>query len=315
MWQNVNIMFKKPRKTCHSDARNSYEHVHDKIMTRLSDSQQSNYLCDIMPLLEKVQELSLMEARKEFFALAHPWMTAEENKSFTEEDKAPEIVPPNWCKLCEKIQVFTLDEKGATNTCHECGWSKSFIGPSSDRYLPWDFEPPSLPCPYRRSNHFNEYLDSFMARLSCTLPENIFERIFKELKKQRITDYSTLTQKRIRQIMKDLRMNKYYESAPFILYKIKGEKPPEITRAIEEELKSNFDLIQTPFEKVVKVIAPERKNFLSYSYTIFKMLQLMELDHLLEYFTLLKSREKLILQDKLWKAICEELGWRFIPSI
>ena len=222
---------------------------------------------------------------------------------------------PNWCKLCEKTQTFILDEPRATNTCNECGWSKSFFGPSSSRYLPWDFEPPSQPCPYRRSNHFNEYLDSFMARQSCTLPDDLFENIYKELKKHRITDYATLTQKRIRQIMKDLRMNKFYESAPFILYKIKGEKPPELTRAIEEELKSNFDLIQEPFEKVVKLIAPDRKNFLSYSYTIFKMLQLMELDHLLEYFTLLKSREKLILQDKLWKGICEELGWRFMASI
>lgn len=308
-------MFKKPRKTCHSDARYSYEHIHDKIMTRLSDFEQSTYLCDLMPLIEKIQDMSLMEARKEFFALAQTWMTAEEKKSFTDEDKSPDVSDPNWCKLCEKTTTFVLDEAGATTTCNECGWSKSYFGPSSDRYLPWDFEPPSQPCPYRRSNHFNEYLDSFMARQSCTLPEDLFEKIYKELKKQRITDYSTLTQKRIRQIMKDLRMNKYYESAPFILYKIKGEKPPELTRAIEEELKSNFDLIQEPFEKVVKVVAPERKNFLSYSYTIFKMLQLMELDHLLEYFTLLKSREKLILQDKLWKGICEELGWRFIPSI
>ena len=115
--------------------------------------------------------------------------------------------------------------------------------------------------------------------------------------------------------MKNLRLNKYYESAPFILYRIKGEKPPQITPVIEQELKSNFDLIQGPFEKVVKQIAPERKNFLSYSYTIYKMLQLMELDYLLEYFSLLKSREKLLVQDKIWKGICDEIGWRFIPSV
>lgn len=308
-------MFKKPRKTCHSDARYTYEHIHEKIMSRLSESDKSSYLCDIMPLLEKVTDLSLMEARREFFTLAQSWMTPDEIKSFTPEDKAPDVTDRNVCKICKKNTRFTIDEPGATFTCEECGWSTSYVGASSDRYLPWDFEPPSQPCPYRRSNHFNEYLDSFMARQSCTLPNDLFEKIFKELKKQRITDYSTLNQKRIRQIMKDLRMNKYYESAPFILYKIKGEKPPELTRAIEEELKSNFDLIQEPFEKVVKVIAPERKNFLSYSYTIFKMLQLMELDYLLDYFTLLKSREKLILQDKLWKGICEELNWRFIPSI
>lgn len=308
-------MFRKPRKTCHSDARYTYEHIHEKIMSRLSASDQSIYLCDIMPLLEELSNLSLMDARKEFFRLAQPWMTLDEQNSFTDDDKAPDGIDPHFCKLCNQVTTFTIDEPGATSVCNECGWSVSYIGASSDRYLPWDFEPPSQPCPYKRSNHFNEYLDSFMARQSCSLPDNVFENIYKELKKQRITDYSKLTQKRIRQIMKDLRLNKYYESAPFILYKIKGEKPPEITRAIEEELKSNFDLIQDPFEKVVKKIAPDRKNFLSYSYTIFKMLQLMELDHLLEYFTLLKSREKLILQDKLWKGICKELNWRFIPSI
>ena len=75
-------MFKKPRKTCHSDARYTYEYIHDTIMSRLQDSEKSNYLCDIMPLLERVQDLSLMETRKQFFCLAQPWMTADEKKIF-----------------------------------------------------------------------------------------------------------------------------------------------------------------------------------------------------------------------------------------
>jgi hypothetical protein len=29
----------------------------------------------------------------------------------------------------------------------------------------------------------------------------------------------------------------------------------------------------------------------------------------------LKSREKLHLQDQIWKKICEELNWQFIESI
>ncbi len=309
-------MFKKPRKTCHSDGRSTYEFVHESIMARLPEDQQATYLCDLMPLMERVTDLSVMEARRLFFSSAKSWMTTSEQKSFTEADFTPECNgDAKICKICDTETTFTLDEPNATQICDKCGWAQSFVGASSDKYLPWDFEPPSQASPYRRSNHFNEYLDSFMARQSSSLPENLFENIHKELKKQRITDFSSLTQKRIKTIMKDLKMNKFYESAPFILYKIKGEKPPELTRAIEEELKSNFDLIQDPFERVVKVLAPERKNFLSYSYTIYKMLQLMELDHLLEYFTLLKSREKLILQDKIWAGICKELNWRFIPSI
>ena len=43
--------------------------------------------------------------------------------------------------------------------------------------------------------------------------------------------------------------------------------------------------------------------------------QLLELDHLLEYFPLLKSREKLQQQDVIWKKICQELEWQYIPSL
>ncbi len=42
---------------------------------------------------------------------------------------------------------------------------------------------------------------------------------------------------------------------------------------------------------------------------------ILELDYLLEYFPLLKSREKLQQQDVIWKKICQELKWQYIPSI
>lgn len=312
-------MFRTPRKTCHSDARSSYEVVHEKIVERLRDpSELSMYMFDVMPVFEKIDALSQVEARREYFAAASKWMTPGEHKKFEEDDAArPASVDehPDYCANCKRVQRMIISESEATITCEACSATVSYTGHRSDRYLPWDYTPPSRPCPYKRSNHFNEYLDSFMARQSGSMPADIFNQIRAEMKKQRITDASALTQKRLKTILKDLNLNKYYENAPFLLYQLKGEKPPALTRAIEQELKSNFDLIQGPFERVVKVVAPQRKNFLSYSYTIYKMLQLMELDHLLEYFSLLKSREKLAIQDKIWKGICEELNWRYIPSV
>ena len=35
----------------------------------------------------------------------------------------------------------------------------------------------------------------------------------------------------------------------------------------------------------------------------------------LRYFSLLKSKEKLKSQDKIWGKICEDLGWKYYPSI
>ena len=73
-----------------------------------------------------------------------------------------------------------------------------------------------------------------------------------------------------------------------------------------------FKEIQTPF---IKNCPEERKNFLSYSYVLHKFCELIELDHLLTYFPLLKSREKLQQQDKIWEKICRDLEWQYIPSI
>ena len=73
-----------------------------------------------------------------------------------------------------------------------------------------------------------------------------------------------------------------------------------------------FQQIQNPFEKH----APKgRKNFLSYSYTIHKMLELLRQDQLVDKLPLLKSREKLYQQDVIWHGICSELGWKYIPSL
>ena len=71
-------------------------------------------------------------------------------------------------------------------------------------------------------------------------------------------------------------------------------------------------VIQSPF---IKHCPKDRKNFLSYSYVLHKFIQLLGLDEYLVNFPLLKSREKLYQQDKIWKMICQELNWEFIKSI
>ena len=116
----------------------------------------------------------------------------------------------------------------------------------------------------------------------------------------------------MREILKKLKYNKYYEHIPHIINIINGQKAPILTRQYEEQLRIMFKEIQTPF----MVHCPEnRKNFLSYSYVLHKFCELLELDHLLIYFPLLKSREKLQQQDIIWQKICRTLLWEYIPSI
>ena len=57
-----------------------------------------------------------------------------------------------------------------------------------------------------------------------------------------------------------------------------------------------------------------RKNFLSYSYVLYKFCELLELDHLLDCFPLHKQLDILMENDCIWKKICTDLNWDFISS-
>ena len=122
-------------------------------------------------------------------------------------------------------------------------------------------------------------------------------------------EISSLNSKQLRSILKKLKKNKYYEHIPHILNRLNGISPPVMSREIEEELRRMFREIQIPFHKYCP---PERKNFLSYSYVLHKFVELLDLDEYKNCFVLLKSREKLHQQDKIWKQICSHLKWQYI---
>ena len=121
-----------------------------------------------------------------------------------------------------------------------------------------------------------------------------------------------MNRQKIKEILKKLKINKYYEHVLYILNRITGIPNPNLTSELEEKLRNMFKEIQVPFLKHSPLI---RKNFLSYSYVIHKFIQLLEKDEYLKYFPLLKSREKLHQQEEIWKKICQDLGWKFIRSI
>lgn len=115
-----------------------------------------------------------------------------------------------------------------------------------------------------------------------------------------------------KKILKKLKLQQYYEHTTYIISKLSGIPPPTISRDTEEKIRLMFRLIQPPFEKHCP---KDRTNFLSYSYVLHKFFQLLQLDEFTKYFPLLKSREKLKVQDSIWKNICEELDWDYFPSI
>lgn len=121
-----------------------------------------------------------------------------------------------------------------------------------------------------------------------------------------------LQPKKIKEILKRLKQNKYYEHIPHIINKLNGIPIPHFEPELEEKLRNMFRQIQGSF---LRHSPRARKNFMSYSYVLHKFLQLLGRDEYLSAFPLLKSRDKLMLQDQIFQKICEDLNWQFIKSL
>lgn len=165
---------------------------------------------------------------------------------------------------------------------------------------------------YKKINHLNEILNQFQAKESTIIPDDVMHEVVCEIKKRRIQNVAELTEKDMREILKKLNRSKYYEHATHILSRLNGNPPPTITPEIEEKIRAMFQEIQAPF---LLYCPNDRTNFLSYSYILYKFFELLELDEYKVYFPLLKSRDRLIAHDEIWKKICEYLRWEFIQSV
>ena len=212
------------------------------------------------------------------------------------------------CDACgEDMRVSVND---ATVSCPECGFHKLIL---------MDSDKPSYKDPprevsyyaYKRINHFNEWLAQFQAKESTEIPEEVFENIENQIKKERL-QASSLNRSKIREILKKLKYNSFYEHVPHIMSRLNGNTAPVMDRETEEKLRYLFKEIQPSFQKHCP---SDRSNFLSYSYVLYKLCELLELDGFLHCFPLLKNRDKLYAQDKIWEKICKDLQWEFIRSI
>jgi hypothetical protein len=214
-----------------------------------------------------------------------------------------------YCSTCNIEKTIIQSE--AIMICKLCGLIDYII---IDSNKPSYHDPPLEISyfAYKRINHFNEWISQFQAKESTEIPEHVYEALLSEIKKERITNMEQLTKTKVRLFLKKLKLNKYYEHIPHIINRLNGKNPPRISKEVEEKLRIMFKEIQEPF---MEVCPPNRKNFLSYSYVLYKFVELLGLDQYKECFTLLKSREKLHIQDIMWRQITKKVGWAFYKSI
>ena len=213
------------------------------------------------------------------------------------------------CKKCNN--PLTCFQHDAIMICDMCGFQELLLVEQNRPILKQNTKDTSH-FSYKRINHFREWCNQVQGKESTDIPDDIFEKILIEIKKEKINDTKSITYNKMREILKRLRINKYYEHINYIINRINGIPTPQFSTELEEKLCNMFRDIQSPF---LKHCPKDRKNFLSYSYVLYKFFQILGLNEYLKFFPLLKSREKLYIQDQIWKKICEELNYENIPSL
>jgi len=213
------------------------------------------------------------------------------------------------CAECNVNRI--INHKEAIAICVECGSTVNYQDNNICNEFSEEIEVLS-PFSYKKLNHLKEQISQSLAKESTPPPQEVIDIILLELKIDRINDKKDVTPQRVRMYLRKKGLNKMYEHIPAIIHKICGTSPPDISRELENQFIKMFEEIQIPYEKYKPKY---RKNFLSYSYCLHKFCQILGHNELLYLFTLLKSREKLKLQDEIFSKICAEKGWPFIPSL
>jgi len=221
------------------------------------------------------------------------------------------VIPSDICEICRQGELIPHDEEGIL-ICNNnnCGKFITYIVDSSK---PSNKEPPNEVSytAYIRLNHFKEILSQFQAKETTQIPDEVIEAIRNRIKKERITDFSVINYNKMREILRKLGFNKYFEHIQYI-NSIFGIKPPIMNEELHETLCVLFIEIQKPWA----IHCPaNRTNFFNYTYTLYQLCVLLDQTQYLPYIPLLKDRDKQIEQDMIWKLVCNDLDWEFTPTV
>lgn len=221
------------------------------------------------------------------------------------------VISSDICYYCNIGELIPQDEEGVL-ICNNKECAK-FITYIIDSSKPTNKEPPNEVSytAYIRLNHFKEILSQFQAKETTQIPEEVIEAIRGRIKKERIDDISKLNYDKMREILRKLGLNKYFEHIQYI-NSLFGIKPPIMNEELHETLCVLFIEIQKPW---AIHCPPNRTNFFNYTYTLHQLCVLLEQTQYLPYIPMMKDREKQLEQDMIWKKVCDDLDWEFIPSI
>jgi len=222
------------------------------------------------------------------------------------------------CPRCKNDYVYLTEE--SMLYCKRCAEGKLYID-ATKMTVAYGEEVEFVPFQYLRINHLIELLNRLQVRGTTNVPPEFMNLVMQHLwTSEKVSQPSDITFAIVKKALKNIKTQyaRKENASEYIMYcdqpmqvwcKLTGGQPVRLSPVAEEKIRLMFQKIQAPFEKHCP---EERKNFLSYPYVMHKFVSMLGLFHLLKYFPLLKSKDKLCVQEEIFEKICKDLGWKFI---
>lgn len=161
-------------------------------------------------------------------------------------------------------------------------------------------------------DHLHEILSQLKGEEKHTVDPGILEKVRAEARKYRI-EVESITMSQVRSILQRLKLSKYYDHTAQIVAILSGKPPIVIPPEIEKRIKQMFNEAMPVYENY----KGKRKNFLSYTFVILKILEIIDHAELVQQgrqMKVLKSKSKIREQDQIWRKMCEELNWPYFET-
>jgi hypothetical protein len=186
-----------------------------------------------------------------------------------------------------------------TVVCVKCGLELTSFVPQRLDYIPENYR--KIPV-YRRVHHFNERTSQWLC-LDAPPPAELMAKCKAEIK-------LPATKGKIRAVLRKHKQQKYIEKWIHIFCYIGDTPTPSVCSFKLQRLRELFPLVESAF---LSHKPPSRKSIISYNFIFMRLLQLLELPEHYKWFPQLKSRQKLMHIDGIWRDMCRTIGSEHTP--
>ena len=263
---------------------------------RIHDNLSSNQI-DNDALIHKIDTSSEIQLRNDYFRIVDP----------TQVEQSSLAIRIQTCSECDG----TVEVHNGLFTCQSCGFVLQAIDyqysyrDTIEAQVKTQFS-------YKKSARFIDLLRSLQAKDNSDIPKNVIEAVKKQIDMEIDFDIKKdLTIARVKDYLKRCSFNKYYDQAPSIIYRLTGKAPLQLSSEQEQLILSMFSEVADHFEMAKQRVNSTRSSFLSYTYVLYKCLEILEMKEEMTVVTILKSSEKISAMDEIWKVIMDELSWPY----